>query len=262
MARVPLEVAIGCGVPPRVEESVVKFNVKTTASYAAVMVNPSQAEFRIPAERCGDTSYREVITAEAIVTTSRSAPALASFATIVEATIHEENTVHGPVAAEFLIVNDFLPLSLLNPQRLFAKTAPGTRIAFPFEVQNLGNGPVVIEMDVAQPNMNKLDAVTVGPSIHLESRAHKGAAAAFKQMGEIEVQAPDAGGYVNEIYQFNAKFTTRYDGEISGTSLTDEQTIAFALQVQGGLGGAAAAVSPLVLVGAAVAVALVLRRRP
>lgn len=262
VARVQLSLEIGCGAPPSVGEATVNFNVRTTAPFATVVLNPSQAKYRIPTERCADMAYREVVLAEAIVTTSRSAPAMASFVTVIEAMIEDSNGAYGPVDAEFTLVNEFFPLTVINPHALFVKTAPGSVVQFPFELQNLGNGPVVVEFDVAQPNKNKLDSVTVGPPIHLESRVQKGAAALFKQRGEVEIRAPNAAGYVNSIYQFNVKFSSRYDGAIEGNAATDKQAISFAVQVQGGLGGAVPAVSPLAFLGALAVVLLVLRIRP
>lgn len=260
-ARVRVALSIGCGFPPSTKDAVVRFTVKSTASYASAIALPLEATYKLVPERCVQENYREVVEAEVIVTTMRDAPAMAKFPTTVAATIHDENGEYGPYEAEFILRNDFIPLTMLSPAQLYIKAAPGTKVVFPVEAQNLGNGPVLVTSEAMQPNKNKLPSVNPGSEFHLDSRAQKGAAAVYKRTFNVEAVTPTSSGYMNAIYQFNVRFVSTYDGDAPGQLMTDEQTIAFAVQVQGGLGGGAPAVSPLALLGALVVLALLFRRR-
>ncbi|HEX9817181.1 MAG TPA: hypothetical protein VGB18_09395 [Candidatus Thermoplasmatota archaeon] len=259
-ARVRILVDVGCALPPHVGESEVTFKVDTTVGYASVILSPGSTKFEIPPEACTNPDYRHTVETSAIVTTTRQAPALQSFASTVSATIQAESARYGPYPVSFELVNEFLPLTLLNPHQLYQKAAPGKTIVFPVEAQNLGNGPVRVTVEATQPNKNKLDVVDPGPVIHLESRTGRGAQAQFKKIQEIRVETPPSTGYVNAIYQFNVKYSSVYDGNATGALATDEQTISLAVQVQGGLGGAAPGVASGGIL-LALSAALLLRRR-
>jgi hypothetical protein len=131
------------------------------------------------------------------------------------------------------VKNDYLPLIVVNPGSLYIKAGQNKKVVFPIELQNLGNGPTRIKVEATQPTKNKLDAVSTGSEVRLESRAGKGASALYKTSRNIEVQTPHSNGYSNSIYQFNVKFSSQFDGTASGTPATDEQTLALAVQVQG-----------------------------
>ncbi len=260
-ANVRVALSIGCGVPPSVKDAVVRFSVKSTAAYASAIALPVEATYKLAPERCVQETYREVVEAQVIVTTTRNAPAMATFPTIVTATIHDENGEYGPYEAEFILKNEYLPLTLLNPAQLYIKAEPGTKIVFPVELQNLGNGPTLVTAEAMQPNKNKLPSINPGVPVHLESRT-KGASALFKRTVNVEAMTPTSSGYMNAIYQFNVKWSSVYDGNATGSLATDEQTIAFAVQVQGGLGGAAPALTPLMVLFALGATLFVRRRAP
>jgi hypothetical protein len=200
---------------------------------------------------------------EMIVTTKRDAPAFedGKYEVQVDA---QGGTAQGGCNAgtasakgSTTIKNDYLPLTVVNPSSLFVKAGQNKKVVFPVELSNLGNGPTRIKVEATQPNKNKLDAINVGAEVRLESRAGKGAAAQFKTTRNVEVQTPHANGYSNSIYQFNVKYTSAFDGAAAGTLATDEQTVAFAVQVQGVY---VPGFDPTLLIGA-LGVGLLLMRR-
>jgi hypothetical protein len=261
-AVVALELVVGCAVPPARTPSEVVFALESTAPYASVVLNPPSTTVWIPPEKCLDSAFRERVRSQAVVVTNREAPAMMGFDTNITASITSEDGQYGPYRTGFRLTNDFLPLTLLNPVTLFKKAAPNTTVVFPYEAQNLANGPVRIEISASEPNDAKLASIETGVPIRLESRARSGASAAFKEMRTIEVVTPDSTTYTNSIYSFNVKFTTVYDGEDDPTLASDEQTMAFAVQVQGGGVVGAPAFSPLAPIVALGVVMMLRRRRP
>lgn len=241
----------------------------TSPGYATVIFNPPSQSVPIQ----GTNPAAPVTGAQAmstpaqdvdmIVVTTRNAPAFedAKIEVKVDA-IGGANTggctmTQGSATGSTVIKNDYLPLTLLNPSQLYIKSGQNKKVVFPVEVQNLGNGPTRVKVEATQPNKNKLDAINVGAEIRLESRT-KGAAAQFKQTRNVEVQTPHANGYSNSIYQFNVKYASSFDGSAPGQLATDEQTIAFAVQVQGVY---VPGFDPALLIGALGIGLLLMRRR-
>jgi hypothetical protein len=85
-----------------------------------------------------------------------------------------------------------------------------------------------------------------------------GPAAMYKTVRSIEVQTPHDNGYSNGIYTFTLKFRSQFDGAAPGQLLTDEQVVAFSVQVQGVY---VPGFDPTMLFGALGVGLLVLRRR-
>jgi hypothetical protein len=223
-----------------------QYKVSSSPAYATVIFNPPSRTVVFQNSQAsnqpisGATSEKKnADDVEMLVTTKREAPAFedAKYEVQVDATGGTAQSGCNAGASTgkgaTTVKNDYLPLTLLNPSQLYVKSGQNKKVVFPVEVQNLGNGPTRIKVEPTQPNKNKLDAINVGAEIRLESRAGKGAAAQFKATRPVEVQTPHANGYSNSIYQFNVKYTSQFDGSAVGTLATDDQTIAFAVQVQG-----------------------------
>jgi len=238
--RVTYEAATACIVT-------VQLTYKATnPAYATVVFNPPSRTVTLKSDTASGQpvsgvapDYEDAEAVDMIVTTNRNAPAFedGKYDVKVDATGSQAqsgcNVEQSSATGSTTIKNDFLPLTVINPTSLFVKSGQNKKVIFPVEVQNLGNGPTRVKVEATQPNKNKLDAINVGAEIRLESRAGKGAAAVFRQTRNVEVQTPHANGYSNSIYQFNVKYTSAFDGAATGTLATDEQTIAFAVQVQG-----------------------------
>jgi len=243
----------------------------TGPGYSTVIFNPPSQSVQLKGSQSqGPVSgaQPEPIPAadvEMIVTTKRDAPAFEDGRYEVDVTATPSgtagsgcNATQGNAKGATTVKNDYLPLTVVNPAQLYVKAGQNKKVVFPVELQNLGNGPTRIKLEATQPNKNKLDAINVGAEVRLESRAGKGAAAVFKQTRNVEVQTPHANGYSNSIYQFNVKYVSAFDGAASGTLQTDEQTIAFAVQVQGVY---VPGFDPTILIGALGIGLLLLRRR-
>lgn len=265
-ATVQIQIAVGCTTPPALAPMTVTVKVVSTPLYANVILNPPTQTVAISAEKCIDPTFREVVELDAIVTTFRSAPAAKEFTTLLETSILSEDRTFGPFAANFTLMNDYVPLTVINPAILFAKAAPNTKVVFPVEIQNLGNGPTRVVIDVTEPMTYGLDGINVGSDVRLESRADKGSTALYKQTRNVEIQTPASASYVNTLFTFQVRYTSQFDGAIEGVAAdqlsTDKNTLAFAVQVQGG--GAMDAPAPgfsslLLVVGF---VALIWIRRP
>ena len=240
----------------------------TNPNYATVIFNPPSRTVSFANDQSAPISGATALSenaedVEMIVTTNRNAPAFedGKYDVKVDATGGQAQSgcTVSPSSGtgSTTIKNDYLPLTVVNPSSLFVKSGQNKKVVFPVELQNLGNGPTRIKVEATQPNKNKLDAINVGAEIRLESRASKGAAAVFKQTRNVEVQTPHSNGYSNSIYQFNIKYTSAFDGAASGTLATDEQTIAFAVQVQGVY---VPGFDPTLLIGA-LGIGLILLRR-
>lgn len=243
----------------------------TNPNYATVIFNPPSrtVSFTNPTATGVPVSGAQAISSNAedvemIVTTNRNAPAFedGKYDVKVDASggAPQSGCTVSPSSGtgSTTIKNDYLPLTVVNPSSLFVKSGQNKKVVFPVELQNLGNGPTRIKVEASQPNKNKLDAINVGAEVRLESRASKGAAAVFKQTRNVEVQTPHANGYSNSIYQFNVKYISAFDGAAAGTLATDEQTIAFAVQVQGVY---VPGFDPTLLIGALGIGLLILRRK-
>lgn len=246
-----------------------QYKASASPAYSTVIFNPPSRTVTFK----GSTTTQPVSGAqpeklqaedvEMLVTTKREAPAFedAKYEVQVDATGGQAqsgcNAASSSGKGATTVKNDYLPLTLLNPSQLYIKSGQNKKVVFPVEVQNLGNGPTRIKVEATQPNKNKLDAISVGAEIRLESRAGKGAAAQFKATRPIEVQTPHANGYSNSIYQFNVKYTSQFDGAAQGTLAQDDQTLSFAVQVQGVY---VPGFDPTLLIGA-LGIGLILMRR-
>ncbi|HEX9815554.1 MAG TPA: hypothetical protein VGB18_01125 [Candidatus Thermoplasmatota archaeon] len=241
----------------------------TNPGYSTVIFNPPSQTVTLTTTAPGAPAVSSAPTTtqaqdvDMIVVTNRNAPAFedGKYEVKVDATGGSPQTgctlTTGTATGSTVIKNDYLPLTLLNPSQLYIKSGQNKKVVFPVEVQNLGNGPTRVKVEATQPNKNKLDAVSVGAEIRLESKT-RGAAAQFKQTRNVEVQTPHANGYSNSIYQFNVKYTSAFDGTASGALATDEQTISLAVQVQGVY---VPGFDPTLLIGALGIGMLLLRRR-
>ncbi len=241
----------------------------TNPGYATIIFNPPGQSVTLKSQSPGAPAVAstptetEATPVDMIVVTTRAAPAFEDMKVEVKvdatggANTSGCTLSQGSATGSTVIKNDYLPLTLLNPSQLYIKSGQNKKVVFPVEVQNLGNGPTRVKVEATQPNKNKLDAVSVGAEIRLESRT-KGAAAQFKQTRNIEVQTPHANGYSNSIYQFNVKYSSAFDGSAPGQLATDEQTVSFAVQVQGVY---VPGFDPALLIGALGIGLLLMRRR-
>jgi hypothetical protein len=248
-ARPKISAAVEVAAAGACAQSIVlTYTVKNKPPYASVILNPSTRTVIIKGQ--SDTpvtgSTPQTYTApdvEMIITTTREAPAFQNGVYDVEVT-GKAGVVTNPGTACYVadpsagkgsatVLNDYLPLVVVNPGSLYVKAGQNKKVVFPIELQNLGNGPTRIKVEAIQSGKNKLDAINTGAEVRLETRAGKGASAQFKTSRNIEVQTPHSNGYANSIYAFNVKFGSQFDGTASGTLATDEQTVAFAVQVQG-----------------------------
>lgn len=228
----------GCIVPVKVT-----FTVKGQPSYSSAIMNPAQTTvtFGQSSAPVTGTTEKKPATSELIVTVTRDAPAFKDDTYKVlakaEAGVATQgsgcNLQAGEAEGARTLKNDFLPLTQVNPTTLFIKSGQNKKIAFPVELINLGNGPTLVKLASEQPFKNKLDAVNPGAEIHLESRASKGAAALFRVTRSIEAVTPHNNGYTNQIYQFNVKFASEFDGAAVGQLQTRETQVSFSVQVQG-----------------------------
>lgn len=238
VATVTFAPASGCVIPVKVT-----FTVKAKPSYASAVMNPSvkTVTFGQQAQVTGGTPEQKAAESELIITVTRDAPAFKDEEYKINAKAEAATPTQGSgcnlATADSdgarTVKNDYLPLTQINPSTLFIKAGQNKKIAFPVEIINLGNGPTLVRLATEQPFKNKLDAVNAGAELHLESRASKGAAALFKITRSVEAITPHNNGYTNQIYQFNVKFNSEFDGAASGQLQTKETVVSFSVQVQG-----------------------------
>lgn len=227
----------------------VDWNVKTKPPYARTVLNPPSERRTVSATNGSTNPTRLEFKSELVLNVTRDAPAFKDDEYVVTADFLPPESPgscpRGTGEGARTIKNDYLPLTQVNPQRLFLKVGPGDTALFPVEVSNLGNGPTVVRLTVEQPFKNKLEAVNAGAEIHLESRASRGPAALFRASRTIEAEAPKSAGYVNSVYQFTVKFGSEFDGAAPGFLQTKETQVTFSVQVQGAVGVPAPAASAI-----------------
>ncbi len=226
-----LTIRMTCPVPPALAPFHVALKVKNAPAYATVIVNPPSLSLSLGPNECTEPGFEQEAEVEAIVATNRNAPAYVAFTVAIEASVTNEGREHGPFDAQFNVTNDYVPLSIMNPAQLYVKAGQGVRVVFPLEIQNLGNGNTLYQLTAEMPNGSSFQELRVPPEFVLESRAGKGAAAAFKTTVNVEVRTNDGHVYENRIEQFNLKVVSRSSER--NDSARDTHTIAFAVQVQG-----------------------------
>ncbi|MBI2077704.1 MAG: hypothetical protein HYT80_04935 [Euryarchaeota archaeon] len=141
-------------------------------------------------------------------------------------------TAQGPVTAKTSVKNDYMPLTTVEPGVYFQKAGQNKKVVFPVKVQNIGNGPSRVRLEIIPLGKNRLDSIIPPAELRLESRAQKGSAALFKADTRVEAQTPHSNGYTNSIYSFQVKFITSYDGTGENTA-NDETSVTLSVQVQG-----------------------------
>ena len=181
----------------------------------------------------------QVFDATLTVSVSREAPAFRDDEYALKATLAVPPSTNGcsvaagPAAtAKASVKNDYLPLTTVEPGVYFQKAGQNKKVVFPIKIQNIGNGPSRVRLEIIPLGKNRLDSVIPPAELRLESRAQKGSAALFKADTRIEAQTPHSNGYTNSIYSFQAKFLTSYDGSGENTQ-TDETAVTLSVQVQG-----------------------------
>lgn len=259
IANVFLIAEIGCPTPPPLTFTLVEFEVVETAPFARAVLNPSQLSFETDPADCADPDFREEVTSVLQLDVTRDAPAFRPFSTAVAMTVNSGDDAYGPYEVRFDLEPDFLPLTMVAPAQYFQKRPPGAPFEFPVTLTNLGNGAVGVKFDLSQPNRNKLENLIPPGETHLESRAQDGPDAAHQATVSISGETPRADGYVNTIYSFIAKASTRSAERAAGA--TDEISLTLSIQVQGG-GLPSAPGVPWAAVVAAFAVGAGLARRP
>lgn len=259
LASVSLIAEIGCPTPPPLSETLVEFEIVETAPFARAVLNPSRLSFETDPGDCADPDFREEVTSVLQLDVTRDAPAFRPFSTAVAMTVTSGDDAYGPYEVRFDLEPDFLPLTMVAPAQYFQKVPPGASFEFPITLTNLGNGAVGVKFDLSQPNRNKLESLIPPRETHLESRAQDGADAAHTAAVSILGEAPRADGYMNAIYSFHAKVSTRSAERLARA--TDESAVTLSIPVQGGGLAAAPGVSWAVVV-ATIAFGAGLARRP
>lgn len=193
--RIDLNATTPSGVFPPGEYRA-KWSVRSAPTYARPVLNPAFQNVTVSPGGNSPTPTRLQFRTDLIIVVSRDAPAFKDDQYVVRAEFEPPSASAGGTCSRSTveggrtIKNDYLPLTQVNPLRLFLKVGPGDTAPFPVEVSNLGNGPTVVRLTVEQPFKNKLEAVNAGAEIHLESRASKGAKALFRASRTIEAEAP------------------------------------------------------------------------
>lgn len=179
-------------------------------------------------------------TTKMYITINRNAPAFETpnyeiVATVTAGKLQDTSSCNITGASKTgtaAVQNGYLPLSLVNPSSLFVKSGQNKKVVFPVEVSNLGNGPTKVTIELTPQNTKKtLESMNAGAELRLPTGAGK--TTPQKISRNIEVQTPHSNGYTNSIYSFTAKFTSKYDGQASGTLSEDVSSVLFTVQVQG-----------------------------
>jgi hypothetical protein len=224
-----------------------------TPSYASVVFNPSSRTITVgddgqpgtpdqPTTGASSKTYRAE-PVSMIVSTTRGAPAFEDGQYEIEVKAKAGKLSASDTSAcnmgeakgtgSATIKNDYLPVTLVAPALLFAKAGQNQKLVIPVEVTNMGNGPTRIQLEAIQGPGAKLDAISVGSELRLESKASRGPQAINKATRGIEIQTPHSNGYTNSIVQFNVRFKSSFDGTAPGKIIEDEQVVAFSVQIQG-----------------------------
>ena len=263
LAEVPLVALVGCSAhDATVKKFLARFEVKEKPKFASAIVTPLQKDFQLDPAKCADANYRVDVEAKLLVTATREAPGLRAFP-VQTSVVVEEYYQQGGMAAlppAFAVSNltvGYLPLVTVEPGAYFQKTSPGSTVRFPVGLTNLGNALTIVKFSIIPLGKNRLANVTAPAALELESRAQTLDAEHQKSV-EVVATAPSQGLYTNSIYSFQLE-TNAESTDPRGVA-HDQTMVTLSIQVQG-TGGSSPAPSVLLGLLAAIAVAVLRKRR-
>jgi hypothetical protein len=135
------------------------------------------------------------------------------------------------VAATYRVKNDFVPRTTVSVADAFAEAGPNERIVLPIQLDNLGNGPARVTVNLQPSEADAFRSFSAGPAIRLSSPLDGRGEA--KGTMYVTVTTPADWGYTNRISTLTATVTTAYDGAAAGSTLVDATNITFSIQTEG-----------------------------
>jgi hypothetical protein len=230
-----------CTTPVQVD-----FTVKGP-SYATAIVVPST----VPVVIGGGTGTSQnrweafpITSAHLEITVGRDAPSLADGLYEVTMKARGQPTSTGSsynsycdlgdsrvASATYRLKNDFIPRTSVTASNLFAKAGPNERILLPIVLENLGNGPARVTVNLQQSEANAFRSFSAGPAIRLASPLD--GRGGGQSTVYVDVTTPADWGYTNRISTLTATVNTVYDGAAPGSTLQDTTNVTFSIQTEG-----------------------------